>query len=145
VEYCALRPSWFFDNLLLSYSNSIHTSDEIVTAAEDGLIGHISTEDIADVAFKALTDDVIEKMQPILVGPELLSYDQITNMLCEVLGREIKHKRVPVEEYKQVLMKRGQPEGYAQIMSATDVLIAGGTEEKLFHGADFDISVLLKG
>ncbi|KAJ7486716.1 hypothetical protein FB451DRAFT_1337460 [Mycena latifolia] len=137
VEYCVLRPSFFFDNLLLIYSDSIRANDEILSAAEDGLIGYISTEDIAEVAFKALVDDVIENTQPILVGPELLSYDQIAKMLSEVLGREVKHKRLTMEELTKVLRQRGMPEDYAEKMSSTDVLIAGGAEERLFRKADF--------
>ncbi|KAJ7669668.1 hypothetical protein B0H17DRAFT_1171071 [Mycena rosella] len=101
VEYCVLRPSSFFDNLALIYSDGIRANDEILSAAEGGLIEYISTDDIVGVAFKALVDDVIEDTQPIPVGPELFSYDQIARMLSEVLGREIKHKRLTVEEFAQ--------------------------------------------
>ncbi|KAJ6511781.1 hypothetical protein DFH09DRAFT_1288426 [Mycena vulgaris] len=137
VEDCVLRPSFFLDNLLLIYSDEIRANDEILSATQDGLIGHISTDDIAEVAFQASVDDSIENTQPILVGPELFSYDQIAAMLSEVLSREIKHKRLTMEEYTKVLRQRGMPEGYAQTMSATDMMIAGGAEERLFKKADF--------
>ncbi|KAJ6548653.1 hypothetical protein B0H19DRAFT_1074486 [Mycena capillaripes] len=76
IDYCVLRPSFFFGsgyihNFLLIYSDAIRASNEVVSATEDGLIGHISTEDIAEVAFKALVDDMIENPQPILVGPRV--------------------------------------------------------------------------
>ncbi|KAJ7140512.1 hypothetical protein C8R43DRAFT_1071741 [Mycena crocata] len=136
VEYCALRPSWFFDNLLLHYSDYIR-KNEIANAAGSGLIGWISTDDIADVAFKALTDPVIEHSNPIMVGPELFSYAQIAELFSEVLGREIKHRNLTVDEYTQVMVQRGMPEDYAAIMSAADGLIAEGSEERLFNRADF--------
>lgn len=100
VEYCALRPSWFFgpscvclcselpcspiklpDNLLLDYSDHIRTKDQIINAAGSGSIGWISTDDIADVAFKALTDEVIDHTNPVMVGPESLTYAQVGRIL----------------------------------------------------------------
>ncbi|KAF7368233.1 Zinc finger mynd domain-containing protein 17 [Mycena venus] len=101
VKYYALRPSWFFgslvltflflprstpvarlpDNLLRHYSDTIRGHDETVNAAGSGLIGWISTDDIADVAFKAFTDKVIEHTNPVTVGPELLSCAQVGNIL----------------------------------------------------------------
>ncbi|KAJ7322925.1 hypothetical protein DFH08DRAFT_888277, partial [Mycena albidolilacea] len=136
VEYCALRPSWFFENFILQYADRIKAKNDIVSAAEDGLLGYVSTEDIADVAFKALVDDVIEHNNPIIVGPELVSYDQIAGMLTEVLGREIKHTRLTEAEFTQVLIGRGMPPDYAQMMAALDGYIARGKEEQLFQQAD---------
>ncbi|KAK7059705.1 NAD(P)-binding protein [Favolaschia claudopus] len=136
VEYCALRPSWFFDNFATQYADRIRTEDEIVSAAGDGKLGYVSTEDIADVAFKALVDDVIEHDNPIIVGPELVSYDQIADMLTEVLGRKITHRRLDEAELKQVMLGRGMPEEYAQMMVAIDGYVAGGGEGKQFERAN---------
>lgn len=47
------------------------------SATGDGKVSWISTEDVAAVAFKALTDKRLNKIDPILVGPELLSYDDV--------------------------------------------------------------------
>jgi hypothetical protein len=55
-----------------------------MSAAADGLLGYVSTEDIAEVAFKALVDDVIQH-NPIIVGPELLSYDKVCRQLITFL------------------------------------------------------------
>ncbi|KAJ7100456.1 hypothetical protein C8R44DRAFT_988502 [Mycena epipterygia] len=137
VEYCALRPTWFFDNLLLDYSDHIRAHDQIVNAAGSGLIGWISTDDIADVAFKALTDPVIEYTNPVMVGPELLSYAQIANILSEVLGRKITHRTVSEEENRKVMLARGMPAEYAKFMSAADVGISEGGHERIYEKADF--------
>ncbi|KAJ7197686.1 hypothetical protein C8J57DRAFT_1637159 [Mycena rebaudengoi] len=136
VEYCALRPTWFFENFLTYFADGIKSNDEIMSAAEDGLIGYVSTEDIAEVAFKALVDEVIQNDNPTIVGPELVSYDQMASMLSEVLGRKIKHTRLSEAEYKVVLIQRGLPENYAKIMSEADGFIAKGAAEQLFRRAD---------
>ncbi|KAF7340581.1 hypothetical protein MSAN_02129600 [Mycena sanguinolenta] len=137
VEYCALRPSWFFDNLILHYSDHIRKNNEIVNAAGSGAIGWISTDDIADVAFKALTDPVIAHKNPIMVGPELFTYAQIAEIMSDVLGRKITHKNVSADEFKAVMVERGMPEDYAAVMSFMDVSIAQGAEEQAFRKADF--------
>ncbi|KAJ7866697.1 hypothetical protein B0H13DRAFT_1897967 [Mycena leptocephala] len=137
VEYCALRPTWFFDNLLLDYSDHIREHDRIVNAAGNGLIGWISTEDIADIAYRALTDPIIEHTNPIMVGPELLSYSQIAQTMTEVLGRKITHKNVSEEENTRVMLARGMPADYAALMSVADVGISQGGHERLYEKADF--------
>ncbi|KAJ7713866.1 hypothetical protein B0H16DRAFT_1619762 [Mycena metata] len=136
VEYCALRPSWFFDGLLLVYAAHIREHNEIANRAGAGLIGWISTDDIADVAFKALTDPVIEQTNPIMVGPELFSYAQITQMLTEALGRKITHRNLSQEEYSQIMVERGMQKNYVEFMSLADVYISQGVEERACNRAD---------
>ncbi|KAJ7484087.1 hypothetical protein B0H11DRAFT_1197233 [Mycena galericulata] len=137
VEYCALRPSWFFDNILLYYSDYIRESNEIVNAAGTGRLGFISTEDIADVAFKALTAPTIEHSGPIMVGPELLSYAEVAQILSDVLGRKITHRSVSADEFTDIMVHRRMPANYAAFMAAADVRIAEGAEEEAFNNADF--------
>ncbi|KAJ7253705.1 hypothetical protein B0H12DRAFT_1017419 [Mycena haematopus] len=136
VEYCALRPSWFFDNFVSQYADRIKTKNEIVSAAEDGLLGFVSTEDIAEVAFKALVEEVIDNDNPIIVGPELVSYDKIADMLTKILGRKITHVRMAQPEFRAMLVEVGMPEDYAQMMATLDGYVAGCGEERLFHRAD---------
>ncbi|KAJ6452426.1 hypothetical protein C8R45DRAFT_1112989 [Mycena sanguinolenta] len=124
-------------NLLLHYSDNIRKNNEIVNAAGSGAIGWISTDDIADVAFKALTDPVIAHTNPIMVGPELFTYAQIAEITSEVLGRKITHKNVSADEFTAVMVARGMPEDYAAVMSFMDVRIAAGAEEQSFKKADF--------
>ncbi|KAJ7248038.1 hypothetical protein C8J57DRAFT_1438015 [Mycena rebaudengoi] len=135
-EYVVLRPSWWFENFLPKSGVQFDGKETVISAAADGLLGFVSTEDIAEVAFKALVDDVIQHNNPIIVGPELLSYDKIASILSEVLGREVRHKRCTEAEYKQVFVSRGMPEDYAEVMSSMEGLIAQGAEDKLFKRAE---------
>ncbi|KAJ7728781.1 hypothetical protein B0H16DRAFT_240299 [Mycena metata] len=136
VEYSALRPSWFFDNFTSEYADRINSHNDIVSGAGDGQVGYVSTEDIAKVAFKALVDDVIEHNNPVIVGPELLSYDQIAEMLTNVLGRKITHTRLTGDKLKQLFFARDMPEDYAEMMVTLDSWVAGGAEQQLYQRAD---------
>lgn len=70
----------FKDNFLIQYGDRIKAKSDIISAAGDGLLGYVSTEDIADVAFGALVDEVIQKNEYIIVGPELVSYDKASTV-----------------------------------------------------------------
>ena len=48
-------------------------------STEDGKVAWISTDDVGAVAFKALTDERLDHIDPILVGPENLSYDDVSH------------------------------------------------------------------
>ncbi|KAJ7491745.1 hypothetical protein B0H11DRAFT_2277707 [Mycena galericulata] len=136
VEFCVLRPSWFFDNFAHQFAPRIKSHNDFVSSAKNGRIPYVSTEDIADVAFKALVDPKIAHDNPIIVGPELFSYDQIAALLSAVLGRTITYTRLEPEAYKNALVARGLPEGYAQFMMTAESLVAQGAEEQAFHKAD---------
>ncbi|KAK7057632.1 NAD(P)-binding protein [Favolaschia claudopus] len=137
VEYCVLRPSWFFDNFRLQLAPIIRERSEIANAAQAGLIGWISTEDIADVAFEALTAATIEHTNPVMVGPELLSYAQITQMLSDATGRKIVHKNLTPDQYKQLLLNMGMPEEHAGFLAVADQKVSEGVDEKHYKEADF--------
>jgi festuclavine dehydrogenase len=49
----------------------------IPSATGDGGIGLISTRDIAELAASALTDAMSHNDEYYMVGPELITYDQV--------------------------------------------------------------------
>jgi uncharacterized protein YbjT (DUF2867 family) len=51
--------------------------NSIFTAAQDGQIPFISADDIADVAYHALTDAKAPNCDLRVLGPELLTYDDV--------------------------------------------------------------------
>ncbi|KAK7051745.1 NAD(P)-binding protein [Favolaschia claudopus] len=137
VEYCALRPSWFFENLVFSLAAWIREHNEIANAVKSGKIGWISNEDIADVAFKALTDSAIEHNNPIMVGPELLTFAQIADLFTDILGRKIAYREVTPTESKEIILKQGRTEEFAEMKSKLEGLLAEGLEERCYYQADF--------
>jgi hypothetical protein len=57
----------------------IHDS-VIYSATDNGRIPWISADDIAEVAFRALTDEKSHNTDHVLVGKEMMSYDEV----CDV-------------------------------------------------------------
>ncbi|TFK62484.1 NAD(P)-binding protein [Pluteus cervinus] len=130
VEYAALRPTWFFENFVTSLLPSLRDEDEIVTATQDGKIPFIAVDDIADAAVHALTTPKIENTDLLILGPDLLSYDQVAEIFSSVLGRKITHRRVTVAELSDILKGYGIPNDIADMLAILDGTIAQGAEEK---------------
>jgi festuclavine dehydrogenase len=104
VEYAVLRPSWFmgeFPSFYLSFPSFIrNNADELVvenlsepghghfetitntstlfTACSDGKIPWVSANDIAAVVFRCLTDETPHNRAYRILGPELLTYDEVS-------------------------------------------------------------------
>ena len=57
--------------------SGIVNDDTVMTATEDGRIPFVSADDIADVAFRALTDKESHNTEHLIVGPELYSHDEV--------------------------------------------------------------------
>jgi festuclavine dehydrogenase len=58
--------------------HTIRELNSIFTAAADGEIPFISADDIADVAYHALTDEKSPNCDLRVLGPELLTYDAVS-------------------------------------------------------------------
>jgi festuclavine dehydrogenase len=56
---------------------AIKNENKIYSAAGNGKIPFISTKDIARVAVHALTDKRLQAVEYIVLGPELLTYDEV--------------------------------------------------------------------
>ncbi|KAJ3523903.1 hypothetical protein NMY22_g11234 [Coprinellus aureogranulatus] len=117
IDYVALRPTWFTENLSRFYAKGIKENNLIENVVEKGPVPFIAVEDIAQTAFKAITNvDSLPNREPILVGPELVSYQDVAAILTEVLGRKIEYRVIPVEEGVRRYIALGVPENFAPIL-----------------------------
>ncbi|KAI1084745.1 NAD(P)-binding protein [Whalleya microplaca] len=118
VDFCVLRPSWFMENLIepgLAYT--IGKMNKIFTATQDGQIPFISADDIAEVAYHALTDEKSYNCDFRILGPENLTYDQIAETLSKVLGRKIDHVKLDKAGRIDGLVKAGLSEYFAGFLT----------------------------
>ncbi|TFK61911.1 NAD(P)-binding protein, partial [Pluteus cervinus] len=120
VEYGVLRPALFSENLAAFFVPGIRQRDEIVTATQDGKVPFVAVDDIVDAAFHFLTITKIESPQLFVHGPDLLSYDQVAEILSEALGRKISHRKVTVPEVVGVWKGYGVPEDVAKMLAGMD-------------------------
>jgi festuclavine dehydrogenase len=63
---------------------TIRDNSQIITAAGDGKIPFISADDIANVAFRALTDEKAHNTDHLILGPELFAYDEVSSSIIRL-------------------------------------------------------------
>ncbi|GAD93025.1 ergot alkaloid biosynthetic protein A [Paecilomyces variotii No. 5] len=133
INYVALRPTWFMENLLEDpHLSWIKNDNTIYSATGDGKIPFISADDIARVAFRILKDWDTQKTEYLILGPELLSYDQIANILTSLLGRKITHVSLSEPDFIQLLQERvGLPPNFAEMLAKMEVDVKNGDENRL--------------
>ncbi|KAK4173637.1 hypothetical protein QBC36DRAFT_194129 [Triangularia setosa] len=132
VEWGVLRPTWFQQNIAEqpNHKESIRSESKIYSATEGGKIPWVSADDIASVAVRALTAEDAPNTEWMVLGPELLSYDEIAEMLTDILGRKIVHVDLSSAELEKRHTRFGMPEEYARMMSAMETAIKFGAENR---------------
>ncbi|KAG0652081.1 Agroclavine dehydrogenase [Hyphodiscus hymeniophilus] len=132
VEYTVLRPTWFMENFSeMQHLPTISDQDMIVTTTGEGKVPFVSAEDIAECAFRALTDAKSHDTDHLILGPELLSYDQIAEIFTKALGRKITHVKITEDESIAALKQYGVAADYAQMLADLDTAIREGKEKRL--------------
>ncbi|RXW19918.1 hypothetical protein EST38_g5934 [Candolleomyces aberdarensis] len=130
IDYFVLRPTWFIENLFNAQAYSIRGQGELVTVVPKGRIPFISVEDIAQAAFDYFIQGSSTK-DKLIIGPEALTYDEVAQILSEVIGKPINHKVISPEEQESRYTSYGMTPAYAKFLVAEEVKTDGDTEAAL--------------
>ncbi|KAJ6501841.1 hypothetical protein DFH09DRAFT_1035613 [Mycena vulgaris] len=129
VPCCILRPSRFFENFT-EMPESIRDYDKIVSATGTSSIGFVSCEDVARVAVDCLLAEAPHCTEHIIVGPELLSFNEVAECFSHVLQRRITHESISVEEQQELWA--GLPDEFIRLMGSVEEMTAAGGEEAVY-------------
>lgn len=123
VNYRALTMPSFMDNLLRQVV-AIKTQGLFFSpVAGDRKSPTCSTGDIAAAATRLLIDPSWSGNGHVAVlGPEDLSFDDMAETMCEVLGKPIRFQQIPGEAFKARLLGFGTSEAMAQ--ATLDMMVA---------------------
>jgi uncharacterized protein YbjT (DUF2867 family) len=116
VSYRALQMPAFMDDILTFNIGSILSQGAFFgSQSGDRKTPSCATRDIAAVAAKLLLDDSWSGQGSVpVLGPKDLSFNDMAQILSEVLERPIQFQQVSSEDYKATLMQHGMGESYAQ-------------------------------
>ncbi|KAF2083567.1 NAD(P)-binding protein [Saccharata proteae CBS 121410] len=130
VGYVVLRPSWFMENLVgPGHRDTITHMSAIYTACGEGKIPFVSVVDIARVAVNALRGKAGAEADYRILGPELLTYDEVAETVGRVLGKEVRHVKLGDEEREKGLVGNGVNEGMAKFLVWLEASARRGEEE----------------
>ena len=81
----------------------------------DKKVPHTATRDMGAAAAGLLRDRSWAGQTEVpLLGPQDLSFDEIAAIISDVLGREVRYRQVPFDDFKAQLMQRGMTQAFAQ-------------------------------
>ncbi|KAK4449361.1 hypothetical protein QBC34DRAFT_405744 [Podospora aff. communis PSN243] len=132
VDWAVLRPTWFQENLGVqeNHVRSIRDESKIYSASADGKIPWVSADDIAAVAVQMLTRQEPANTECLILGPELLGYDDLAAILSEILHRKIIHVDLSTAALAKRHQSFGMPESFANMLSSMDTAIKFGAENR---------------
>ena len=97
IGFAFVQPSGFMVNALW-WARSIKTEGVVRASTGDGKIPFIHSDDIADVAVKALTAPEYEGASLPITGPEALSYPEMTAKIGTVLDKALRFEAISDED-----------------------------------------------
>ncbi|KAK0731149.1 hypothetical protein B0H67DRAFT_597086 [Lasiosphaeris hirsuta] len=108
VDWAVLRPTWFRQNIAEqeTHLKPLREESKLYSATGEVKIPW------------ALTRKELPNTEFVVLGPQLLSYHNLAEILTELLGRKIVHSL-------------GMPENYARMMSSLDTAIEVGSENRV--------------
>jgi uncharacterized protein YbjT (DUF2867 family) len=115
VSYRALTMPSFMDNLLRQVESIKNQGMFSLPISGDLKQPSCATRDIASTAAKLLLDHSWsgDSSVPVL-GPEDLSYNDMAQIMSEVLGKPVRFQEITRETFKARLLQRGMSEAMAQ-------------------------------
>jgi uncharacterized protein YbjT (DUF2867 family) len=100
LDWTFVRPSFFMENLSTTHAVDIRDHDSIVVPAGNGRTSFVAASDVAAVATAALVDPAEHRMRAWTpTGSVALTYDEVAEILTELLGRPIRYTRPGILRY----------------------------------------------
>ncbi|KAI1503008.1 hypothetical protein F5X99DRAFT_139991 [Biscogniauxia marginata] len=133
IAWAVLRPTWFQENFYYTdpVVKLIKEQNKITSATGQGKVPWVSTQDIANVGFFALTSPKPPNRDFVILGPELLTYTELAEIFTLVLGRKIQYEEISEAELAQFYVKAGLPADYAHVLASFDTEIKNGGEDQM--------------
>jgi uncharacterized protein YbjT (DUF2867 family) len=105
-----LRCSWFAQNFTEGALAQDVASGDVALPVGDVGEPFIDVDDIADAAVVALLEDGHAGRVYELTGPRLLTFEDAVREIARASGRDVRFRRVPMDEYRATLARYGVPE-----------------------------------
>lgn len=134
LPWTLLKPTFYMQNTMMA-AQTISSDGVIYWDMEDGHLGMIDLRDIAEAAFKVITNEGHEGKSYILTGPEAISFSDIARIFSKVLDKEVKYVNVPGDASFQAMTGMGVPEwiakGYVELSEGFSENFANSTTKNV--------------
>ncbi|MFY9697982.1 MAG: NAD(P)H-binding protein [Rhodoplanes sp.] len=123
VNFRALTMPSFMDNILRQVEPIKNLGMFFSPISGDRKFPTCATRDIAAVAARLLLDSSWSGQDNVAVlGPEDMSYNDMAQIMSDVLGKSVRFQQIPFEAFKAGLLENGMSEAFAQ--AYVDMMVA---------------------
>ncbi|WP_404381574.1 SDR family oxidoreductase [Knoellia locipacati] len=126
LPHVLLRNSWYVENYTAQAAQHVEHG-VVLGAAGEGRVSAATRADFAEAAAAVITADGQAGQVYELGGDAAFTLDEYAAALSEQSGTAVAYRDLTVEDYAAALVQAGLPEGYAQVLAASD--------DGLKHGA----------
>ncbi len=134
AEWTILRCSWFAQNFSENFLLESVQTGEVILPAGDVREPFVDTEDIAEVAVAALTEDGHAGQLYELTGPRLLTFAEAVEEIARATGRSIRYIPVTLEQYVSALSEQDIPDGFTWLLEYLFSTVLDGRNAYLTDG-----------
>lgn len=117
MDWTILRASWFFQNFSESFFlDPILAGQVALPVVESVAEPFIDVEDIADIAYAALTDPQHSRQLYELTGSKALTFAEAIAEIARTTGREIAFAPISADDYRAELVGQRVPDDYIKLV-----------------------------
>lgn len=134
VEWTIVRASWFNQNFSEGFFADGIAAGEVALPVGDVGEPFIDTDDIADVATAALTDAKHAGQVYEITGPRLLTFADAVQTIAKATGRDIRFKRVTLEEFSAMMREFQIPDSFIDFLTYLFTEVLDGRSSQVTDG-----------
>jgi uncharacterized protein YbjT (DUF2867 family) len=116
VDWTILRSSWFYQNFSESFFLDSILAGEVALPVGSIAEPFVDVDDIADIAFAALTDPRHSHQLYEITGPRALTFAEAISEIAHATGRDITFISVSADDYRAELVRQGVPDDYIELV-----------------------------
>jgi len=125
ADWTIVRASWFNQNFSESFFLDPILAGHVALPRGEALEPFVDADDIADVVVESLLDNKHVGQTYELTGPRQLTFQQVTEEISKVTGRDIKFEAITMDDYTKMLKEYQVPEDFIWLINYlfTEVLV----------------------
>jgi len=110
VDFTIIQPNSFMQNWFGYFSETIQKERKIFEATGQGKKPFIDTRDIAEIAYKVLTNPVEHLNKTyLLTGGVAISYGQVAEAISKAIGEKVDYVQMTSDQARQRMTEKGMP------------------------------------
>lgn len=139
AEWTVVRASWFDQNFSESFFLEPVLAGEVALPADEVPEPFVDTDDIADVAVAALTEDGHSGCVYEVTGPRLLTFAEAVEEIGRASGRELRYLPISIEAFASAMAEQDVPDDvtdllrylFTEILDGRNAYLADGVQRAL--------------